>query len=299
MKKLLLTGSSGFLGKNILDKLKNIYNVTTLGLTKDEDILTNLSIEIPFIPIKPEIVLHAAGKVHSISKTDNDKKSFFDINYQGTINLCKALEKSGIPQSFIFISSVAVYGLDEGENIDESFPLIGSDPYAQSKIKAENFLTNWCNENNVKLIILRPSLIAGPNPPGNLGDMIKSIKSGRYFSIKDKRAFKSILMVEDIANLIPLVENKSGIYNVCDSQNLTFNEIEKLISNQLNKKQPISISYSIAKLLAKIGDFLGPGFPYNTNKFKKITQTLTFSNEKAKRELSWKPLNVRENFKIY
>jgi nucleoside-diphosphate-sugar epimerase len=299
MKKLLLTGSSGFLGKNILEILKKNYHVTTLGFTKGEDINTNLSIEIPFIPIIPDIVLHAAGKVHSVPKSNNDKQLFFDINYQGTVNLCKALEKTGFPKSFVFISSVAVYGLDEGENIDESYPLIGSDPYAQSKIQAEKFLSSWCSKNDIKLVILRPSLIAGPNPPGNLGNMIKSIKSGIYFSIKDRNAHKSILMVQDIANLIPLVENKSGIYNVCDSQHPTFNQIEKLISKQLNKKRLISISYNIAKFLAIIGDFLGSDFPYNTNKLKKITRTLTFSNEKAKQELSWKPLNVIEYFKIY
>lgn len=296
---LLFTGSSGFLGKNILEILKKTYHVTTLGFTKGEDINTNLSIEIPFIPIIPDIVLHAAGKVHSVPKSNNDKQLFFDINYQGTVNLCKALEKTGFPKSFIFISSVAVYGLDEGENIDESYPLIGSDPYAQSKIQAEKFLSSWCSKNDIKLVILRPSLIAGPNPPGNLGNMIKSIKSGIYFSIKDRNAHKSILMVQDIANLIPLVENKSGIYNVCDSQHPTFNQIEKLISKQLNKKRLISISYNIAKFLAIIGDFLGSDFPYNTNKLKKITRTLTFSNEKAKQELSWKPLNVIEYFKIY
>lgn len=299
MKKLLLTGSSGFLGKNILEILKKNYHVTTLGFTKGEDINTNLSIEIPFIPIIPDIVLHAAGKVHSVPKSNNDKQLLFDINYQGTVNLCKALEKTGFPKSFVFISSVAVYGLDEGENIDESYPLIGSDPYAQSKIQAEKFLSSWCSKNDIKLVILRPSLIAGPNPPGNLGNMIKSIKSGIYFSIKDRNAHKSILMVQDIANLIPLVENKSGIYNVCDSQHPTFNQIEKLISKQLNKKRLISISYNIAKFLAIIGDFLGSDFPYNTNKLKKITRTLTFSNEKAKQELSWKPLNVIEYFKIY
>lgn len=44
------------------------------------------------------------------------------MNLQGTKNLCTALEQSGIPKSFIFISTVAVYGCDSGENITEEYP---------------------------------------------------------------------------------------------------------------------------------------------------------------------------------
>jgi len=80
------------------------------------------------------------------------------------------LEKVGVPESFIFVSTVAVYGCETGEDIDENHPLKGNTPYALSKIQAEKFLTEWCHTNNVKLGIIRPSLIAGPNPPGNLGE---------------------------------------------------------------------------------------------------------------------------------
>jgi nucleoside-diphosphate-sugar epimerase len=54
----------------------------------------------------------------------------------------------------------------------------------------------------------------------------------------------------------------------------------------------------MAKLLARIGDLLGGKSPINSNKLDKITKSLTFSNQKARRELGWKPTNVLENFKI-
>lgn len=115
------------------------------------------------------------------------------MNLQGTKNLCAALEKSGIPQAFIFISTVAVYGCEFGSNITEKHPLNGDTPYALSKIQAEEFLTEWCNKHGVILSIIRPSLIAGPNPPGNLGAMIKGIKTGRYLSIGGGKARKAYL----------------------------------------------------------------------------------------------------------
>ncbi|MEA5063744.1 MAG: NAD-dependent epimerase/dehydratase family protein, partial [Petrimonas sp.] len=243
-------------------------------------------------------ILHAAGKAHVVPKTEAEKKAFFDVNYQGTVNLCKALEKSSVPSAFIFISTVAVYGLETGEEITEEHPLNGDSPYALSKIQAEQFLMEWCKKNNVVLSILRPSLIAGPNPPGNLGAMIQGIQTGRYLSIAGGKARKSVLMVQDIAHLLPALIEKGGVYNVCDDSQPTFRELEALIAQQLNKHAPLSIPYWLAKSMALAGDLVGKGAPINSLKLSKITESLTFSNEKAKRELNWQPLNVLENFKI-
>ena len=295
---LLFTGASGFLGINILELLRQRYLITTVGLTAIDNIQCNIAEEIPELSEKYDIVLHAAGKAHSVPKTEAESKVFFDVNLQGTKHLCAALENTGLPKSFIFISTVAVYGIETGENITEDYPLNGTGPYALSKIQAEQFLKEWCGINNVTLTILRPSLIAGPNPPGNLGAMIKGISTGKYLSIGGGKARKSVLMVQDIANLIPLVADKGGVYNVCDSHHPSFRELEELICKQLNKSSVISVPFYIAKLLAIVGDLIGKYAPINSDKLSKITKSLTFSNEKAKKELAWESIDVIKNFKI-
>lgn len=128
--------------------------------------------------------------------------------------------------------------------------------------------------------------------------MIKGIQTGRYLSIAGGKARKSVLMVQDIARLLPSLIEKGGIYNVCDDSQPLFHELEILIAKQLGKKPPISIPYWFAKSIALVGDLLGNKAPINSLKLKKITESLTFSNEKAKRELDWQPINVLENFKI-
>lgn len=298
MKTLLFTGGTGFLGRNVMHLLQKNYNVITCGITSDDVIKANLAKEIPILPEYYDIVLHACGKAHVVPKTKEEKQTFYDVNYQGTINLCNGLEKVGVPKSFVFISTVAVYGCDFGELITEEHPLNGDTPYAKSKIMAEEYLTEWCNKHGVVLSILRPSLIAGTNAPGNLGAMVNGIKTGRYLSIAGGGAKKSILMAQDIARLIPLLETNGGIYNVCDSHNPSFGELEILISNQLNKKRPINIPYWLAKILAMCGNLLGEKSPINSLKLRKITDSLTFSNEKARRELGWEPLDVLKNYKI-
>ena len=296
--KLLFTGASGFLGNHIYPLLKEKYSISTIGLTSLDNYSVNLAIEVPSLTEQYDIVLHAAGKAHSIPQTEEEKQAFFQVNLQGTKNLCAALEQSGLPKAFIFISTVAVYGCDYGESIVEDHPLNGVTPYALSKIQAESFLQEWCSKHHVTLGIIRPSLIAGPTPPGNLGSMIAGIKSGRYLSIAGGKARKSVLMVKDIATLIPLLAERGGIYNVCDTYQPTFRELESLISRQLGKSMPFSIPYWLAKSMAIVGDCLDSKAPINSLKLNKMTKSLTFSNEKAVRELGWTPMSVLENFRI-
>ena len=297
--KILFTGANGFLGKNIIPLISADNEVFTLDLF-NANYNYNLAIEKPsFTPNNFEVIFHAAGKAHSIPKSPEEEKLFYDINEEGTKNLCFALEDNAIPKTFIFISTVAVYGIENGENIDENFPLDGNTPYALSKKNAELFLKNWCDKNQVKLIVLRPSLIAGKNPPGNLGDMIKGIKSGKYFNIGKGNAKKSIFFADDFAYIINNVAHiNAGIYNVCDSHHPSFYELAEKISLLLGKSRPLSIPFFLAKSFAIIGDLLGSKAPINSLKLSKITQSLTFSNEKIKKELSWEPSDVLNNFKL-
>lgn len=298
MEKLLFTGASGFLGYNIRSILEKSYDVHTVGLTDDDDIKFNLAKEVPPINMHYDVVLHAAGKAHTVPKTEAEKQVFYDVNYQGTVNLCKALEKAGIPKAIVFISTVAVYGCEYGDLITEEHPLEGTSPYADSKIKAEEYLTKWCTSHNVTLGILRPSLLAGKNAPGNLGAMVKGIKKGYYMNIAGGKVIKSILMAEDIARLVPIVAEKGGVYNVCDTRQPSFGEISMSVAKQIGKGKPLNIPYWLAWCMAKVGDLLGNKAPINSYKLEKMTKSLTFSNEKARRELGWEPLDVLENYKI-
>ena len=298
MKKLLMTGATGFVGKNVLPLLRVQYDVTTCGRSSENSIRADLAKEISVLSDHFDIVLHAAGKAHTTPRTEDEIKDYDDVNYQGTANLCAALEKYGLPETIIFLSSAAVYGCDQGENVDETHELNPKTPYAISKKKAEDYLIEWCSQHDVRLAILRPSLIAGPNPPGNLGSMIKGIASGRYLRIAGGKARKSVLMVEDIARLMPLLEQGGGIYNVCSDDQPTFRELETAICNQLGRKMPMNMPLWCAKCMAVIGDMLGKKAPFNSNRLIKMTESLTFSNAKAKRELGWEPLSVIENFRI-
>ena len=290
--------ANGFLGKVIFRKLIASYEVISLG-RKNSDYSLDLSTEkvIKFIE-KYDLVIHAAGKAHFIPKTNEDEKLFFNLNVNGTKNLLDSLTLSEIPKYFVFISSVSVYGLTEGNLIHESTKLNADDPYGKSKIIAENIVQEWCNSNNVICTILRLPLIVGPNPPGNLGKMINGIRKGYYLNIAGGSAKKSMVLAEDIANFIIDASMVGGIYNLTDGYHPTFNELSKVISFQLGKIRVYNLPKSLAKMFAFTGDIFGKLFPFNTNMYNKITSTLTFDDSAAKRAFGWNPKPVIENLDI-
>ena len=298
MEKILFTGGTGFLGKNVRPILDKEYEVTTCGITSEDMIKANLAKETPKLDKHYDIVLHACGKAHVVPKTEAEKKAFFDVNYTGTKHLCEALEKVGVPKAIVFISTVAVYGCEYGDLITEEHPLEGKTPYAKSKIMAEEYLTEWCKKNNVVLGILRPSLLAGKDAPGNLGAMVNGVRRGFYMNIAGGKVIKSILMAEDIARILPSLVEKGGTYNVCDTRQPSFGELSISVAKQMGKGKPMNIPYWMAWCMAKVGDLLGNKAPINSYKLEKMTKSLTFSNEKARKELGWEPMDVLDNYKI-
>lgn len=290
MKKVLLTGASGFLGSFLINLTE--YEGETLGRGQRSTIRCDLSKEVPDLN-KYDLIIHAAGKAHSVPKTDVEREAFFKVNVDGTKNLLKGLERAAIlPKSFVFISTVAVYGLETGLLINEQSFLNANDPYGQSKIQAENLVEEWCARHNVICSILRLPLIVGENPPGNLGAMIKAIKKGYYFNIGGGLARKSMVLAKDVAKFIPRVAKIGGIYNLTDGKHPSFAELSSAIAEQLNKSKPINIPLWLAKIIALAGDFLGAKAPINTNKLKKITSDLTFDDSHAKNKLDWNPTPV-------
>jgi nucleoside-diphosphate-sugar epimerase len=296
ISRLLITGSNGFLGNSILNELNECFEISTLS-RHNSNYNVDLTNKSPVFFHKYRLVIHAAGKAHSIPRTAEEKKQFQDVNVLGTLNLLKGLEKVGLPNEFVFISSVSVYGLDIGLNVSENHPLEAKDAYGLSKIEAEKLVQNWCKKNNVICTILRLPLLVSQNPPGNLGAMIKAIDKGYYFNIGGGKARKSMVLARDIASFIPNVSKVGGTYNLTDGFHPNFEELSNVISINKNKKKPFNIPIDLAKLIGFFGNFLGEKAPINSLKVKKITLDLTFDDSKARKLLNWNPQFVLEYLK--
>lgn len=301
---LLITGSSGFLG-NIISKYFEetthdfVWKTSRNKSEIERNIQVDLSKEIPVLKnLSFDLVIHCAGKAHLIPKTFEEKLSFHAVNVEGTKNLLLAIDALTIkPKAFIFISSVAVYGVSSGSLLPETTILAAKDAYGQSKIEAERLVCEWGEKNNVTISILRLPLIVGENPPGNLKNMLHAIKKGYYFRIGDGSATRSMVLGNDVAKIIPKVATIGGVYNLTDGQHPSFSELENMLLFRYHIKRRVkSIPLPIAKGLAQIGDFIEKitkkPFIYNSNKLEKITSSLTFSDTLAREKLGWNPDSI-------
>lgn len=288
MKRVLITGASGFLGTNIKEYLiKKDYHLTCLGLDADSDIVCDLSQD-TFAIDNIDYVIHLAGKAHMIPKTAAEKEAFFKVNYEGTKNLIESVKHIPI-KALVFISTVAVYGRDAGELIDENQPLLGTTPYALSKIKAEEYLRDFSKKTPFKVIILRLPLVTGKHPVGNLKGMANAIKKGYYFRIGKADAQRSIIAASDIAKVLPELFEIEGTYNFTDCTHPKISDIDSVLAKKYNKRIK-SLPYTLLKFIGKIGDVI-TFFPFNSTKFEKLTKTLTFSNDKILSKIKFKPVN--------
>ena len=294
--KILLTGSNGFLGNYILKYLRQNHELFTLNRSKsfynidltDENFDFNNSFD---------CVIHCSGLAHFIPKTTIENQSFFYINFIGTKNLLNGLEKYQLPKRFVFISTVAVYGRGNGINIKEEETLLAKDPYGLSKLKAEQIVLDWCHKNNVTCTILRLPLLVGVDPPGNLATMIKGIQKKYYFNIAGGQARKSMVLAEDVAKILIKASEIGGIYNLTDGYHPSFYELSNVIGKHFQNSIIFNLPFFIAKSIALLGDVIGPAFPIDSNKLRKITSDLTFDDNKARQFLGWNPTKILDYYK--
>ena len=144
----------------------------------------------------------------------------------------------------------------------------------------------WAGENNVNILVLRLPLISGTNPPGNLLAIANAIRKGYYFRIGDGHSRRSMIGAKDVAAFILSALGSSGIYNLTDDIHPSIAETDTAIAKLYNKsvrKLPVALLKPAASILGVI-----PGFPLNLNRLKKLTATLSFSNEAAKK-IGWSP----------
>jgi nucleoside-diphosphate-sugar epimerase len=295
--KLLLTGASGFLGDKIRDNCPADFEIISLSRNKLANITCDLSLQVPHLP-EVDLVVHAAGKAHSVPRTTWEKQEFYNVNVIGTANLLKGLENSTLPKSLFFISTVAVYGRITGLLINEKETLSATDPYGLSKILAEQLVFDWCKKNRVVCTIVRLPLVVDNNSPGNLGEMIKGLRQGFYFNIAGGSAKKSMVLASDAAKFIFNAYEIGGIYNLTDGYHPTFFELSKYISNQIGKSTSMNLPLWLAKSMALCGDLVGKYSPLNSQKLIKITSELTFDDSKAREAFGWNPTPVLEGFTI-
>lgn len=268
-KKIQISGITGFVGQNLNTYLLRNYSVSNLDLRKDD------------MNINSDVVIHLAGIAHDFENkfTEND---YINVNLELTKKIFEAFLKSK-STVFIFFSSIKAVAENCSEILDEKFIPDPQTFYGKSKRMAELYIINKLLDTNKRIYILRPCMIHGPKNKGNLNSLFNYTALGLPWPFGSFNSKKSFCSIENLCfvidNLIRNNKIESGIYNICDSETLTLNEIVKLMYKYNGK---VFMNLKLPKyfwtLICTICDYFG--FSFYTKKINKLIENFEVSNKK-------------------
>jgi len=304
--KYILTGGSGFIGSHFTESLeKDIYCNIDVNNPKTENnhIKLNINDKSSLLNIKLDVdndftLIHLAA-VHF-----DFQKSFYQTNVDGTKNILDFIEKNKI-KTFVFFSSVAVYGNSNSGKNEESEKKPIND-YGKSKWQAEELIRKWHAKNqHCKVIIVRPAVVFGEYNFGNVFNLITQIKSKVYAIIGNGKNIKSVAyaknLVDSVRFALSNVTQNYFEYNYCDYPQFTTLELSNAISEKLNYNRPVRVPLFLTKFISLPIDIfesvLKIDLKFNSTRIKKFTESTYFTSDKI-RDLGFKPVyDMQESIK--
>ena len=272
-----ISGSSGFVGKNFLEKNINLYQFVSYKRNQ------------PF-EINEDVVIHLAGKAHDL-KNVSDAIEYYKVNTELSKIFFDAFLVSKA-KVFITLSSVKAAADSLESSLTEEYTPNPITHYGKSKLFAEQYILSKTIPEGKRVYILRPCMIHGPGNKGNLNLLFKIINKSFPWPLgafKNKRSFCSIDNLCFVLNELIMNDSiPSGVYNISDDEPIETNDLIKLIAESQGKNHRIwNIPAYLIKFISKIGDIIN--LPLNTERLNKLTETYIVSNNKIKNAIN-KPL---------
>ena len=285
--KVTITGSTGFIGTNLKEKLSSQFEIIDLSLRYKEA---------QNITFGSYSVIHLAGISDDLSGKYS-YEDYFKSNYELTKQVFDGFLNSN-SEIFIYVSSVKAVADSVNEVLTESTAPKPLSHYGKTKLLSENYIMDQQIPKNKKVFILRPCMIHGPHNKGNLNLLYKLCNIGLPWPLgiyENKRSFCCIDNFSFVINQLLTKDNiKSGIFNVSDDLSISTNDLIRLIF-KFQKKNPkiLKVPIFIIKLMIFFGDFLK--LPLNSKSLKKLTESYEVSNKKLKKNLSLKSMPISLN----
>ena len=273
MKRILLTGSTGFIGCRLLKLLESskceIRLLSRQPHSDYETIVCDLGKkQVPDSAlVSIDAVFHLAGYAHDLRDATSVENRYQAINVEATVQLAKLAAQHGV-KYFIFVSSVKAGGsaiacrcmTEENQGEPEEI-------YGRTKREAELKLLEIGRQSDIHITIVRPSLVYGPGVKGNLRMMLSGIEKGWFPPLPEVENRRSMIHVDDLVRALLLVaedERANGeIFIATDGLPHSSREIYKAICQAVGKTVP---GWSVPKFLFDWLSLLSPRIRYKVDK---------------------------------
>ena len=275
MKKLLITGSNGFVGSYFINKYKNKYNIKTFSFLKDD--INSLDCG------DIDVVFHLSALVHQMGGASAEE--YERVNVTQTLELAQKAKDSGV-KHFVFMSTVKVYGEETESKYTEDSICHPEDEYGKSKLKAELELKKLEDE-SFKVSIIRTPIVYGYGVKANIKSLVNLVNKISVLPLGKIENKRSMVYIGNLCHLVDevIIQQKAGIFLASDDEPLSTLKLIKLIAKNLDKKIYL-IKIPFFESLLKI---LKPSF------HKRLYGSLEVDNTITKEKLNLKnPYNVEE-----
>ena len=255
-QKVFITGASGWLGSNLVEKLiqrgnklvclierkeyRNVSNWKKYPKDLLEIIVGDILDSTTYSPHLEtcDSVIHTAAAQHPKKISD-----IYLINHSATILLAKEAIKNGI-KKFIFISSSSVLGENTEKNrpLNDESPYMGFTHYNFSKIQAERDLLELSQHTSMTLVCVRPGVFYSSQPSINLQNLLSMLKTSRVPLFGPEGSYRSYVDLNQVIELCcKLLDHSSSTYFsylIGDKTPLTTLEFYETLASGLAQAQP-------------------------------------------------------------
>lgn len=287
--RILLTGSSGFIGSHLKELNTNLSFrfVKRAHLKKIDEhfLITNFDSKTNWDGAFHDIntVIHLAGLAHN---NESNAQDFYEVNTLGTLHLAKMAAIAEVKR-FIFISSIGVNG-SLTTNLPFSVNSIPSphNSYSKSKYDAEEGLKAIAKQAGMELVIIRPTLVYGPDAPGNFGALVKLVKKSPILPfglINNKRSFIAVQNLTDLLITCIKHPNAAGkTFIASDGPAVSTKDFTNAIAKGLGKsKLQLPIPRTAIRLVGKVFG--------KSSAVEQLIGNLEVDSSYVTQELGWKP----------
>jgi nucleoside-diphosphate-sugar epimerase len=237
MKRIAVTGASGFVGRALVSRLRGAgFEVVAISRGRSQDVQANdgfrccpdyLNTEfLAGLFVGCHAVIHLAARAHRILDDPDSQSldSYRVANIDTIVSVAQAARHVGV-QRVVFVSSIGVNGSSTfGVPFTEASPPSPSEPYAISKLEAENALACELAHSSTDWVVLRPPLVYGPGCPGNLQRLIRLASSAPFLPFGSLHARRTLISIDNLTSalLVSALHQavSKRVFIVSDSQDI-------------------------------------------------------------------------------
>ena len=316
--KVFVTGATGFIGGRVARDLRargdevvclvrspeKAQDLAELGCVLFEGDLAD-GVAMRSGMAECDALIHGAA-VYEVGIPKSQHTAMYEANVLGTEQVLRSAQEEKMPR-IVYISTVGAFGNTHGKVVDETYKHTGGEYtsyYEETKVQAHQIAQRLIDEEGLPCVIVQPGGVYGPGDHSALGTQMDQFLAGRMPMIAFPDLGLNMVYVDDVADgvLLALDKGQIGESYVLGGQITTIREMIETLAKVSDRKAPKrAMPTPLMKAMVQIGPLVGKmmGQPPNLRELISAADGVTFwaSNEKAQRELGYRPRGIEEGLR--